>query len=135
MRDCLSAEAQMARILLVDDSRLSRCMEGDALRAAGHEVTDAVNGAQGYELLQSGDFDLIVSDLLMPVCDGVEMLKKIRAVGNPTKIIICSADIQESTQRVCNELGISGFLNKPVKITQLVECVDKTLATIEEAIT
>ncbi len=124
----------MARILLVDDSRLSRAMEGEALRGAGHEVVEAVDGTKGLERLAAESFDLVVSDLLMPACDGIEMLRQVRTAGNPIPVIISSADIQESTRRICEDLGISGFLNKPVHARKLIECVENTLAVGVEAV-
>lgn len=118
----------MARILLVDDSRLSRSMEGDALRAAGHDVTEAVNGADGLDKFAAGEFELIVSDVLMPVCDGLQMLQQLRGAGHTLPVIMCSADIQDSTRGMCESLGIAAFLNKPVKADRLQLAVSQTLA-------
>jgi CheY-like chemotaxis protein len=117
----------MAKILLVDDSRLSRAMEGDVLRAAGHDVTEAGNGLQGLAALANDTFDLVLSDLLMPQCDGIEMLRQIRAAGNQVPVVIGSADIQESTHRICHEMGISGFLQKPVHGKDLIAKVNEVL--------
>ncbi|MBL8828690.1 MAG: response regulator [Planctomycetaceae bacterium] len=124
----------MAKILLVDDSRLSRAMEGDVLRGAGHEVVEAVNGTQGLERLASESFDLVVSDLLMPGCDGIEMLRQIRASGNSVPVVIGSADIQESTRRICEELGIAGFLHKPVHGVDLLARIQTILASTLEPV-
>ena len=117
----------MANILLVDDSRLSRSMEKNALTSAGHDVTEAVNGSQGLELLAGGPFDLIVTDLLMPICDGMEMLRRLRATGDNTPALICSADIQESSRQTCQSIGINGYLNKPVKPAELLDAVEGIL--------
>lgn len=118
----------MAKILLVDDSRLSRAIEGDALRNSGHEVVEAIHGNQGLERLAVESFDLVISDLLMPECDGIEMLRRLRAAGHTVPVVIGSADIQDSSRRMCEELGIAGFLQKPIQAAQLVNIVEVTLA-------
>ncbi len=68
-----------SRILLVDDSQFWRAMEQSYLEALGYNVIVAENGEEGLDKLISGRFDLIVVDLDMPVMDGFELTKQIRA--------------------------------------------------------
>jgi len=121
----------MAKILIVDDSRLSRAIVGNALRDAGHDVLEAADGNEGLALLAVDSFDLVVSDLLMPKCDGVSMLQQVRGSGNQVPVIICSADIQDSSRQMCESLGISEFLGKPIRAEKLLALVNKTLSLVE----
>ncbi len=67
------------RLLVVDDSLTSRTLERNLLAAAGYEVTTAENGAEAWKLLQSRPVDLVVTDVQMPLMDGLELTRKIRA--------------------------------------------------------
>lgn len=118
----------MANILVVDDSRLIRVRMWDALTEAGHNVHTANNGEEGLEAHAAHSPDCILLDLLMPVMDGPEFLKQLRNSGSITPVIIYTADIQDTMRRRVEALGISAFLNKPVKLAKYVEVVDSVLA-------
>ena len=118
----------MAHMLVVDDSRLSRRMVVDALQKAGHDITEATNGAEALESFQRDRPDCIFTDLLMPVMDGQELLSHIRKLDSIVPVIIVSADIQQSTRTQCETLGMNGFLSKPVRAEALLECVKDTLS-------
>jgi two-component system chemotaxis response regulator CheY len=121
----------MAKILIVDDSRLSRAIVGNTLRDAGHEVTEGADGLEGLAHLAAATFDLVVSDILMPKCDGIAMLRQMRESGNHTPVIVCSADIQDSSREAAEALGILQFLGKPIKAEKLLSAVTAALATQE----
>jgi two-component system chemotaxis response regulator CheY len=71
----------MARILVVDDEPDERFLVGRALKKQGHDVTVAENGAAGLRAAQEERPDLIVTDIMMPVMDGVELIRQLR--GDP----------------------------------------------------
>jgi two-component system chemotaxis response regulator CheY len=100
----------------------------DALREAGHDISEAVNGEEGLESFRQNRPDCVVMDLLMPVMDGRELLRRIRAIDSAIPIIVASADIQRSSRAACEELGISGFLPKPIQPESLRACVDAALS-------
>ena len=102
-----------------------------ALREAGHDISEAANGEQGLESFRQDRPDCVVMDLLMPVMDGQELLRRIRAIDSDVPIIVASADIQRSSQSACEELGINGFLHKPIQKEALLACIDAAL--IQEA--
>lgn len=114
-------------ILVVDDSRLSRRLVVDTLRDAGHRVTEAENGAVALELFCQDQPDCVVTDLLMPVMDGHELLRQLRAVDSDVPVVVATADIQTPSRNACEELGISGFLNKPVQPDELSAVVNAAL--------
>ncbi len=84
------------RILIVDDSVTSRTLERNILQAAGYDVTVAVDGEAGWEAMQAGSFDLVVSDVEMPRLDGFGLTRRIRAeFGDIPIILVTSLDRQE----------------------------------------
>lgn len=121
------------KILAVDDSRLSRRFVTTPLREAGFEVIEAENGELGLAAAAEHNPDLIVSDLLMPVMNGFEMIIKLREVGSIAPIIVVSADIQEASRRECHSLGTAAFLNKPFEAADLLAAVNNALRPIEVA--
>ncbi len=118
----------MTRILVVEDSLLSRRMVVDTLNEAGYETSEAKNGEVGLEMFRESRPDCVVSDLLMPIMDGQTLLGHIRELDTEVPVIIASADIQQSSRDICENLGISGFLNKPVKSADLLERIEAALA-------
>ncbi len=110
----------MANVLVVDDSKFSRKRVVEAVVSAGHAVVEAADGQEGLDLIDANSFDCVVSDNLMPVMEGIEMLRILRENGNTVPVILCTADVQQSTRTACEELGIVGFLGKPFKQEELV---------------
>lgn len=117
----------MAKILVIDDSMLSRRMVSDIVVDEGHEVETANDGQQGLEKVQAWKPDCVVSDLLMPVMNGQEFLAHLRRSGDTTPVIIVTADIQTSSCQRCTELGVSAFLNKPIKKDELTQALQDAL--------
>lgn len=125
----------MAKILIVDDSALSRAMVVKALKEAGHDVVEAADGKKGIAAFESQPFDCVVTDLLMPVLGGHELLTHVRRIDRQIPMVVLTADIQTSTQTMCEELSISGFVNKPVKAEVLRACIEKALLQSQGAST
>ncbi len=115
------------KVLVIDDSKFSRKRVLSAIASEGYEIYQGSDGAEGFEIFQREQPDLVVSDLLMPNVDGIGLLKMIRDSGSQTPVIIVSADIQESSQTICNELGIVSFLNKPFKAEELQAAVSSAI--------
>ena len=103
----------MAKILVTDDSSFSRGSLSKGLRALGHEVEEAADGAEAVEKIAAGGFDCVFLDLLMPVMDGFQVLEAVGALKDPPRVVVCSSDIQHSTRARCLKLGVAGFLDKP----------------------
>jgi len=109
----------MAKILLVDDSKFQRKNVSRLLVGMGHEVSEAENGEIGLQMLDTFKPDLIITDLLMPVLDGLSVLRALKKRGCKTPAIVVSADIQESTRQECMQLGAKAFLTKPVNTVDI----------------
>lgn len=122
----------MAKILVVDDSRLTRRIISKAVKEAGHEVVEACNGQEGLDTFREQEFDCVMSDLLMPIMDGFELAENIRSESPATPIIITTADIQESTQLRCETIGVTKMLSKPAKSAVIQETLASALESITE---
>ena len=71
--------------------------------------------------------------MLMPVVDGKEFLRRLRAGGSEVPVIVLTADIQSGTRSECEQLGVSGYLNKPSESEEILESVKKALLPCEGA--
>lgn len=112
-------------ILIVEDSSIQRMKLKKLLGTQGFEVSEAVHGAAALELLQDvpDQYDLILTDLLMPEMDGVRFLEELKAQNIGIPVVIISADIQDSTKQRCMDLGAIAFLNKPVQQETLLPII------------
>lgn len=105
----------MPTVLIVDDSSYQRRILRASLEEAGYKVAEASNGREGVDMILSVKPDAALFDLLMPEMDGIAALKEISEKKIQLPIIVVSADIQETTKKICMNLGAVGFVNKPVK--------------------
>lgn len=117
----------MAKILLVDDSRFQRNFMSKMLTGMGHEVVTAENGKLGLEMADSERPDLIITDILMPVMGGIELLHRLKEQNSQIPALVASADIQETTRAECLELGAIAFLTKPIKPIGIETAIAKAL--------
>ncbi len=117
----------MAKILITDDSVFLRNVLKNTVGGAGHTFSEAADGNKVIELIEKEDFDCILLDLLMPNMDGFEVLQELKNRGNKIPIVVISADIQESTKKICYDLGISDFLHKPPKAEEILNAINKIL--------
>lgn len=108
----------MAKLLVVDDDGHIREVIRFALEKAGHQVFEAANGSEGFELFQRLTFDLAVLDIVMPEDDGLELCRKIRKHSELPIIFVSSRD--EELDRVLGlELGADDYLTKPFSPREL----------------
>ena len=104
----------MARILLVDDEESIRITVGASIREGGHEVHTARDVAEAFELLKEHDFDVIVSDIIMPRISGMELLRKIRKSSPDMPIILLTGDPGVNTAAEAVRTGAFDYLSKPI---------------------
>jgi CheY-like chemotaxis protein len=117
----------MAKILIIDDSSFARNNLKKNLQQAGYSIVEAANGAQGLELAQQENPDLITLDLLMPGMTGQETLPHLKKICPEAKIIILSADIQTFVREELLAAGANAFLNKPAVTAELLETIAQLL--------
>ncbi len=104
----------MAKILIVDDSGFQRRLLRKLIEIEGHQVFEAVNGRQGWDLIAAHSPDCIFLDLIMPESNGFELLENLQKENVNIPAIVVTADVQSSTHRQCLELGAIDIINKPV---------------------
>jgi two-component system chemotaxis response regulator CheY len=118
-----------ASILTVDDSVSIRQAIRIALTQAGYTVSEAGNGAEGLAKAEAGAFDLIITDLNMPVMDGLTMIRELRrrgkAVGVP--IVFLSTESDDGAKQQAKAAGATGWMTKPFEPDQLVRIAKKVL--------
>jgi two-component system chemotaxis response regulator CheY len=117
----------MRQILTVDDSASVRQMVSFTLRNAGCEVTEAVDGKDGLGQAGRRKFDLVITDLNMPVMDGIEMIASIRKLPGYgfTPILMLTTESQAEKKDAGRRAGATGWIVKPFNADQLVATVHK----------
>jgi len=116
-----------SRLLIIDDDPhflrvLQRILSGEKF-----VVTATSNSCEAAEFLRSGNFDLVICDLRMPDCDGLNLLQSIRTVGNETPVIILTAYGEVDTYLEAMNAGATEYLNKPIKSDELLQVVRNCL--------
>lgn len=117
----------MARILVVEDEESVRDFVTRVLTMHGHSCLIAVDGAEAVELMGSHHFDLLLSDIAMPMMDGISLALKVRAT-RPHVPILLMTGFADERQRAHNlTLLIEGLITKPFNMEQLLAAVNKAL--------
>lgn len=119
----------MGAILIIEDSAFTRRRIAETLSADGNEVLEAANGCEGLEKAEKLKPDCIVLDLLMPEMNGLEVLNALKDRGITIPVIVLSADVQDTTQAECMELGAAVFVEKPLKGDELLDAVHGILCS------
>jgi len=102
------------RLLLVDDSKDNQKLIQLLLSETGVEIVSAFNGQEAVELALSQDFDFVLMDIQMPILDGIEATKLLRAASFSSPIIALTANAMEEDRKRYEETGFNGFLSKPI---------------------
>jgi signal transduction histidine kinase/FixJ family two-component response regulator len=128
-RTIVGYEGEPRHILIVDDRWENRTVLTNLLEPIGFQFTEAENGQEGLEKIRQCLPDLIITDLAMPVMDGFEMLKQLRAVEawKNLLVLVSSASVAELDQQISLEAGGNDFLVKPVQVDELLTLLAKYL--------
>jgi two-component system, cell cycle response regulator DivK len=121
----------MAKILLVEDNEMNRDMLSRRLVRNGFEVSIAIDGQQGVDMAMSQLPDLILMDMSLPVIDGWEATRRIKANDATRKIpvIALTAHAMAGDREQAMEVGCDDYDTKPVEITRLLGKIAALLAT------
>ena len=118
-------------ILIVDDSTSIRTAAAFTLEAAGYEIAQAGDGAEGLEVLKgidAADVGMIITDINMPNMDGITFIKEVKQTAYKfIPILVLTTESQDSKKREGQEVGAAGWLVKPFESEQLVAVVKKFL--------
>lgn len=118
------------RVLLVEDSPLSRMLIRRILEKRQVILTEAVNGAEGVRAVMEGDFDAVLMDRVMPEMDGLEAIRRIRERydGERLPVFALTADESDEARDELLAAGANGFFSKPISTEQLLEGRRRSLA-------
>src|SRR5512138_1606753 len=112
--------------LVVDDSTAMRKQLCYALqRVVGMDTVEAADGADAWRKLGSAGFDIVITDINMPLLDGLKLVALVRAGGPHQRvpIVVITTEGAEADRKRAMSLGASAYLVKPVQASQVVECV------------
>jgi two-component system chemotaxis response regulator CheY len=115
------------RVLVVDDSALSRRTLRHILEPAGYDVAEAEDGLAALERYYLDRPDVVLLDLVMKGMYGLEVLAKLRELDAEARVIVVSADIQTSSHELVEQAGAKAFVNKPFDKTDILDALSSAL--------
>jgi len=119
------------KVLIVEDDPASRKYLKDTVEAEGHEVKTAENGQTGLNIFKQFKPDLVLSDIQMPVVDGLELLEAIRLQNSDSIVVIMTAFGSEEYAMQAMRLGANNYLKKPTRHAELLPILKKYGSLIE----
>ena len=113
--------AKSERILIVEDNPINQLIIQTLLEQMGYRTELVNNGAEALQAFEVNSYDLIIMDCQMPVMDGLEATRKIRAreSGTRTPVVALTAGIMNYERQKCLEVGMDAFLSKPLVVEDL----------------
>ncbi len=125
-----SVRLRGARVLLTDDNAINRQVVRLFLQPQGAVITEAANGREALDALARASFDLLLLDIHMPVMDGVETIRHIRASSEPWRdmpVIALTADAMTGDRERLLALGLNGYVSKPIEQGDLLTVIGRVL--------
>jgi two-component system chemotaxis response regulator CheY len=120
----------MIKILVIDDSSLSRRLMRKILEEASYEVIEAADGFEALEIFSLENPQLVMLDLTMPGINGFEVLKQLKSLKPDVKVVVASADVQIITRDLAFREGADGFINKPFIAEEILELVQNLISYV-----
>jgi len=121
----------LARILVADDDPLSIKLLNFRLRSVGHEVISAVDGGEALEIATREKPDLVLLDIMMPVINGFQVLRKLKSQEETKNIpvIMLTSKVQEKDVVFGLEAGAEDYITKPFSFAELNARVNRVLTS------
>lgn len=121
-------ERLIGRVLVTEDTATIKLLISLILESFGLEVDTAENGKMALEMLDAKHFNLVLMDMQMPVMDGVEATKRLRAQGNNIPVVALTANVLKTQRELFIAAGCDAFLEKPIDKAKLYKTVKKFIA-------
>ena len=117
------------RVLIVEDDSKNLTLFRDLLRVSGYETVEATDGKQGVESAKANKPDLILMDIQMPVMDGLEATKILKAdsITSDIPIVALTANAMKGDEQRITEAGCDGYMTKPIDIKEFLKLVAEYL--------
>lgn len=115
------------KILVVDDEEGARELFYTILSDEGYDISLACSGEEALTLFKNSQYDLVITDIKMPVMDGLQFLQEIRKLGSKIDVIMVTAYGEVETYLKAMSLGAAEYINKPIRIKELKRIVHKVL--------
>jgi DNA-binding response OmpR family regulator len=115
------------RVLVIEDDVAVANLLRRGLGLKGIELTIAENGSAGREAWESGDFDLVLLDVMLPEIDGISLCAEMRAANDDTPVILLTARDEVETKDRGMAAGATDYISKPFDFDALISCVESHL--------
>ncbi len=122
----------MKTILVVDDETKIRELLDQHLSNEGYQVLQAANGQEAVEIVRNQQVDLVILDLMMPIMDGYEALRELRAINHRLPVIMLTAKTEEIDMLLGLELGADDYLTKPFSLRELTARIKSVLRRVSD---
>jgi two-component system response regulator (stage 0 sporulation protein F) len=123
----LAGATQVAAILVVDDEENAREGLSKILSKEGYSVETAANGKEAIDTIKRQSFDLVITDMRMPLMDGFEVLREIKKLDFEVGVIMITAYGEVESYLEAMNLGAFEYINKPVRVNELKRVITKIL--------
>ena len=110
----------MLKILIAEDDRELRQLFSHVLSRNGYTVTGVSNGQEALDAMDTDFYDMIISDIMMPVMDGYELVRQLRDVGNTTPVLMITAKDAFDDMRLGFQSGVDDYMVKPINVNEMV---------------
>jgi len=110
----------MLHILLAEDDKDLNSLVSSYLKDSGYKITSVFNGLDALNEFGNNSFDLILSDIMMPLCDGYELARQVRQLDNQIPILFMSARDDKPSKQLGYKVGIDDYITKPFDFDELV---------------
>ena len=110
----------MLKILIAEDDRELRQLFSHVLIKNGYTVTGVSNGQQALDAMENDFYNLIISDIMMPIMDGYTLVRQLRDSGNTIPVLMITAKDAFDDMRLGFQFGVNDFMVKPINISEMV---------------
>ena len=110
----------MMKVLIVEDDRELRHLFTHVLMRNGYSVTGVSNGQEALNAMDRDYYDLIITDIMMPVMNGYELVQQLRDVGNTTPVLMITARDDFDDMRMGFQSGVDDYMIKPINVNEMI---------------
>lgn len=120
-----------SKVLVVDDDRASRDLLREVLADNGYDVAVVQDGNRALaELASDGGTRIVIADLRMPGQSGLDLLRELRHMDSRYAVVLMSSYFSDAERRTARVLGVDGLLEKPFRLTELLQMVSELIEKI-----